>query len=231
MVLRSRVLLFVFSLTFLSVPTLRAEELDQDLKPPEMGTKEINRFFEDVVVVQRRARPKAKKILFNPFFSIDFSDGPTTFYSASLSLGYALSDYWEVYLAGVPYFISNERDIVGRVSQLTLEGGKKASIQYLKPKYQLMAEVLWAPAYGKDSWGPTSIVRSDTFLKVGGGTIFYEEGEQGLRANLSMGKTFFFHDLFNLRVGAGASFIQSIVDHKKQFFFTGIFEFGFICYI
>src|SRR5262249_32520922 len=152
----------------------------------------------------------------------DFSDAPATFYSANIDLGYALSETWEFYLNYAPAFFSNERDIVQRVRGLTLADGSPASIRYLKPQYQAMAELLWAPFYGKDSWGPFSIIRSDTFLKFGGGVIFYEQGKTGNRFNLSAGKTLFFSKIFNCRLSAGAGAVETYIDNKKKTFLMSI---------
>lgn len=114
---------------------------------------QVSNVFKDIVVVQRKAKDKARKFLVNPGITFDFSDGPISMYAVNTNLGYALSDFWEVYLNLVPAFIVQERSIVKKISGLTLQNGKQATITYSKPKTQYGLEVLYLPAYGKDSWG------------------------------------------------------------------------------
>lgn len=206
------------------------EALDMSLEPPAPTTREITRVFRDMVVVQRKAKEKAHKYLFSPYASFDFSDGPTTMYGLNVNPGYAFSDYFELYLNLVPAFVVQERDVVKRVREYTLIDGNHAELNYSRPKFQYGLEMLWAPAYGKDSWGPRSIVRSDTFFKLGAGQIVFESGS-GLRAALSLGKTFFLSRIFNLRISAGGSYAQAIVSKKKKGFAAGILELGLVWYL
>ncbi len=207
-----------------------ADKLDKNLRPPPIETREIEEVFKDVVVVQRKAKTKKGSFLFNTFGSFDFSDGPTTLYGMNINLGYALSDSFEAYVNYVPSFIAQERDVVKRFDDLILEGGYKAKLNYSKPLSQYGVELLWAPAYGKDSWGPYSIVRSDTFVKMGFAMIQYEGGFSGDRYGLSIGKTFFLSNWFNLRAAAGGSVLQSIIDGEKVSYTVGILEVGLIWY-
>jgi len=165
--------------------------------------------FEDVVVVQRKAKDKRGKFLFNPGMTLDFSDGPTTLYTVNANVGYAISDFFEAYLNFVPTFLSEDRSIVKKLNEYSIQ--VKAS----KPKAQYGVEILWLPAYGKDSWGPYSIVRSDTFFKFGYSMIQFESGN-GSRMALLVGKTYFLHDWFNLRVGAGVNVLETIVDSNAN---------------
>ncbi len=201
------------------------------LKPPEVSTEELNRFFDNLVVVQNRARVKANHFLLSPYASFDFSDGPITFYNVAINFGYALSDFFEVYASVSPFFFPVKRRINSEVEKIIDLDGKKASLQYSEPKTQYMAEFIWAPAYGKDSWGPYTVIRSDTFLKAGAGVIQFEGGESGMRFNMSVGKTFFAHRLMNVRVSAGGSYLESIVQKEKAFSFVGIFELGLVWYL
>jgi hypothetical protein len=201
------------------------------LKPPEVSTEELNRFFDNLVVVQNRARVKRNHLLFYDYGSFDFSDGPVTFYNIALSFGYAFSDFFEAYASVSPFFFPVKRRINKEVEKIVDIDGKKASLQYSEPKIQYMAQFLWAPAYGKDSWGPYSIVRSDTFFKGGAGVIQFVGGESGMRFDLSVGKTFFFSRLLNVRVSAGGSYLESIVQNQKAFSFVGIFEIGTVWYL
>ncbi len=205
------------------------EEVDKSLQPAPEEADAISRVFRDMIVVQRKAKQKAHKFLFAPYGSFDFSDGPTTMYGLNLNVGYALSDYWEVYANYVPTFITSEREVVRQVHNLTLADGSTANLSYATPKSQYGLEVLWAPAYGKDSWGPYSIVRSDTFIKMGLGVINYSS-DVGSRYNLAIGKTFFLSRFFNLRLDAGASYLQAIINNQKKYYVVSIIESGVVWY-
>lgn len=179
--------------------------------------------FEDVVVVQRKAKDKRGKFLFNTGTTLDFSDGPTTLYTVNTNLGYAVSDFFEVYANIVPAFITQNRSIVKKLSEYNIE--VKAS----KPKAQYGLEFLWLPAYGKDSWGPYSIVRSDTFFKFGYSIIQFDAGT-GSRMALLVGKTYFLKTWFNLRIGAGVNILETIVDRQKQSNPVAVIESGLVFY-
>ena len=54
--------------------------------------EEEKKVFEDMVVVQKRAKDKSSKILFATHGTFDFSDGPTNVYGLHTNLGYAFSN-------------------------------------------------------------------------------------------------------------------------------------------
>src|SRR5690606_15314013 len=60
-------------------------DLDRSLEPN--ANDEISTLFENVVAVQRKAKVKSGKFLFNPYFSFDFSDSPYTMYGLNLNFG------------------------------------------------------------------------------------------------------------------------------------------------
>ncbi len=212
-----------------------AEAVDKTLQPPSIETENINEVYRDIVVVQRKAKDKSGKWLLNTFGSFDFSDGPTTLYGLNVNPGYAFSDFWELYGNYVPAFVAQERDVVKRVEELVLKDGDVARIRYSKPKAQYGLELVWAPAYGKDSWGPYTIVRSDTFLKLAAGVIQYEDGT-GFRTGLMIGKTFFLSNMFNVRLAAGGSILQSLIfdnaskSFEKKAYVVAILEAGLVWY-
>jgi hypothetical protein len=182
--------------------------------------------FRDMVVVQRRAKKKAGHFLFSTYPTIDFSDGPITSYAINTNPGYAFSDSFELYANFVPFFITNERPIVKKVREI----GPGLDITYAKPKMQYGVEALWLPAYGKESWGAFSIVRSDTFLKFGAATQSFEGGTSGLRFNGMVGKTYFLGNWFNIRVAAGIAYVQSIVEGEKKSNWVPVIESGLVFY-
>lgn len=199
-----------------------AAALDRSTQVVEQKDK-VFEIFEDVVVVQRKAKDKRHKFLFNPGTTLDFSDGPTTLYTINANVGYAFSDFWEVYLNVVPMFLVEDRNIVKKLAESGIV--VKAS----KPKTQIGVEALWLPAYGKDSWGPYSIVRSDTFFKFGYSIIQFDSGTGSRIAGL-VGKTYFIKDWFNFRIGAGANVLETIVDSKKQSSLVAVIESGLVFY-
>ncbi len=200
----------------------------------------VSKVFRDMVVVQRKAKNKAKHILFNSNLGIDFSDGPATLYTMNLNFGYAPSDFWEFYINYAPGFIVQERKIVKMLGDQEIYDSagqkKKFVINYAKPKSQIGAEILWAPAYGKDSWGPYTMFRSDTFFKIGYYQMdFPEEKKKGARYALMGGKTYFAAKYFNVRLAAGLHHMQTFVgftDKEKEKFNEILFiEAGLVFYL
>lgn len=216
---------------------------DQEALNPEVRLEvgeNVSKVFRDMVVVQRKAKNKAKHFLFNPNLGIDFSDGPATLYTMNMNFGYAISDFWEVYVNYAPGFIVNERRIVKMLADQKVynEGGEPQTfvMDYAKPKSQLGLEILWAPAYGKDSWGPYTMFRSDTFFKVGYYQVdFPDDKRKGSRYALMGGKTYFAAKYFNVRIAAGLHHMQTFVgfteEDKKKFNTILFIEGGLVFYL
>jgi|GEM_PF-1006900 len=191
------------------LPAVANERVDLDPNAKLLLNEEqISSVFRDMVVVQRKAKDKAQKFLVAPSASFEFSDGPKAMYPINLDLGYSISDFWEIYLNYVPSFMIKNRSIVDKVSQLRTTDGKVASIDASNPKSQIGVNILWVPAYGKDSWGPYRIVRSDTFFKFGFSNVSYDAGS-GNRINAMVGKTYFLSQYLNLRLALGYMNIES----------------------
>ncbi len=220
-------------------------KLDPTLKPSQDSAETVSQVFKEMVVVQRKAKEKAHHLLINLFENFDFSDGPTTLYGTNFNVGYAVSDYFEVYANYVPFFVANPRSIVGTISTVT---NGTYSLSYATPQNQYGLEFLWAPAYGKDAWGPYTIIRSDTYLKGGIEQVQYGAtpatlatptspaspalpATTGMRYSLTIGKTFFLSQFFNLRLGAGGSYIQIPENGAKDYHAIGIVESGLVWYL
>jgi hypothetical protein len=199
--------------------------------------------FEDIVSVQRRAKVKKNKMLFQTYFSMDFSDATYTMYSTNLAFGYGVSESWEVYLTYAPMFITNERRYSKLVRGLQLAGNYSVSIEAPKARSFMGVEVVWAPLYGKDSFGEYGVIRSDTFVNLAYGKIDYVsprpdaiaftnaiESQNFYKSKLMLGKTFFIRDLFNLRLMAGGAFIETLNDVKKDILTVGLIETGVVFY-
>jgi hypothetical protein len=200
-----------------------ATPLDPSVKPNQKD-ETVPGVFKNMVVVQSKAKKKADHFLFSPYFTIDFSDGPITSYGVNTDIGYALSDFWELYLNAVPYFVTISRPIVKKVEDAGL------TITYAKPQSQYGLNLLWLPAYGKESWGAYSIVRSDTFLKFGVSEINFVANSMGMRYTVQVGKTYFINNLWNLRVSAGLAYEESVVDNEKNFNWVPVLETGLVYY-
>ncbi|MFZ4404225.1 MAG: hypothetical protein ACOYOK_09010 [Pseudobdellovibrionaceae bacterium] len=214
--------------TAVAAPQNSKVELDRSLKPST--TDEISTLFENVVAVQRKAKIKSGKYIISPYLSFDFSDSPYTMYGLNLNFGYAASEFWEFYLNYVPVYVSNERGIAKKVKDLgLLQSGLQPEISMEKAKSSYGFEVNWVPIYGKDSWGPYGIIRSDTFLNFGATQMKYASGD-GLKVKIALGKTFFVRDGINLRLQAGGASVQTITQGKKEAVFIGLLEGGLVYY-
>lgn len=218
------------SLALLSVPRAGFAAPDAALQPPTLDETPV--VFEGVAVVQQKAVTKGGKFIFSPSFSFDLSDGPKTMYSTNLSLGYAISDFWEIYLTGSPFYISQERSIVERIRSVELADPDSAlAIEMASPKYHVGAQIHWAFGYGKDSLGLNTLVRSDTFLRLGGAQIYYDGGDTGLRFHGGVGKTYFFNKWAGVRPEFGVNYLQTIVGSVKRFTTVFAVEIGLVGYL
>ena len=209
-----------------------AVALDRTLKPPPgEGSEEISVVLKDMGVVQRKGMNKARKLLLSSYVGMDFSDGPFSMYSVNFDVGYALSDFWEIYLNAAPFYINSRRSIVDKVEGLTLQNGAQATITAALAKRQFGAELLWAPLYGKDSFGIRTVIRSDTFLKAGVSQVYYDTGDTGLRLHLGAGKTYFLGGRVGLRLTVSGNYQQTIVDQVKSFVPIIMVETGLVFYM
>ncbi|MFZ9594976.1 MAG: hypothetical protein ACO3A2_02750 [Bdellovibrionia bacterium] len=205
-----------------------SEPLDLTLKPEDNEVSAS--IFRDMGVVQRKAMNKRNRFLFSSYGSLDFSDGPYTNYFLSFNPGYAISDFFEIYLQVSPVYFVSQRGIVNLISSLRLQNGEVARVTSANPQFQYGVELLWAPLYGKDSFGISKIIRSDTFLKLGASQIKYDLFT-GLGFKLGLGKTFFLGKSAGLRFCADYAWIQSLLNEEKSFRTMFLVEFGLNFYI
>lgn len=213
---------------------LAAEEpgLDRSLRPSNADSDSQPKVFRSIGVVQNKAMSKSGRFLVSSYLGMDFSDGPYSMYGANLDVGYAISDFWEVYLNTTPMFINNQRSIVSKVESLQLADGRRATITAALPSRQLGLEILWAPLYGKDSLGLERIIRSDTFVKAGVMQIQYKDEQgSGLKYQLGVGKTYFLGNSLGVRVSATANYAQMITDSVKAFKMMAVLEGGVVLYL
>jgi hypothetical protein len=195
------------------------------------GGGEISSVFRDMGVVQRKAMAKSGKLLFAPYISMDFSDGPFSMYGLNTDLGFALSDFWEIYFNAAPAFITSKRSIAQKIEALTLADGHQATITAALAQRQYGIELLWAPLYGKDSLGLQTIIRSDTFIKVGAAVIQYDTGENGRKFHIGVGKTYFIGSRAGFRFTASGNYVETIVDGVKAFNPVVMAELGLLFYL
>jgi len=236
----------VFSILFFSGTGISAKAqtaLDRSLAPDE--NHEVSNVFRDMGVVQRKAMNKANRFLIANYGSLDFSDGPYSMYGFNLNLGYALSDFWEIYITSTPFFITNPRSIVAKVAELEIRNPDNADVPLsaeigmVRPKFQYGGELVWAPAYGKDSVGTRRVIRSDTFFKIGVMQTLFENADKGLKFHLGVGKTYFLNSWWGFRLTASANYLETIIESgvegnltsSKNFGFFAIVEAGFVFYL
>lgn len=216
-----------------AVPDSKPVSLDRGLEPTQQD--EISSLFENVVAVQRKAKIKNGHFLFHTNFSFDFSDSPYTMYALNLNAGYAIGEFWEIYLNYVPTYAANERSIARKVRELpAYPSGLQPELNSEKAKSSYGIELNWVPLYGKDSWGAYGIIRSDTFVNIGVGQIKYQT-QTGNKTKLMLGKTFFISDLWNLRMQAGGSVLETFSMNtasviQKETIVIGLLEFGTVFY-
>jgi hypothetical protein len=224
--------MLVFVTVTFPVPHASADDtaVDTTLKPPELPENDVAPIMRDMGVVQKRAMVKDGKFLFSNYWSMDFSDGPYTMYGVNFDFGYAISDFWEVYLNTTPFYITEARSIVSTVQELTLANGQQATITASKAQWEFGAEALWLPFYGKDSLGSHKIIRSDTFVKFGVSEVSFDTGT-GLRFQGGVGKTFFVHERGGIRVAVMDNYTQTVVNGVKAFKMFPELEIGYVLYL
>ena len=194
----------------------------------EDDPKAIDTLFKNMIVVQKKAFERKNKFVFDTHLSFDFSDNPKTMYATAFGIGYAISENVEIGVSFAPFFMSTERATVTAVRELTLEDGDKADLVTADPKWEAMGSLLWIFAYGKDAFGPYSIIRSDTFLKLFASKVQYADGLSGNRMGVLVGKTFLISKSFNVRVTAGFARQTSYINQKSQTTNTGLLEPGLV---
>ncbi len=204
-------------------------KLDKSILLDEQ-VEQMNSLFKDMIVVQRKAIVRTGRFLADANFSLDFSDDPYTMYGLGLGAGYAFSESWEAHFVVTPVYHINERPIVKAVQRLKLQGGLQADLLSPVAKLGLEGHLIWVLAYGKDAWGPYAIVRSDTFLKILAGMIFYHGEKSGPKFGAMLGKTFFVSRNFNFRVAVGLASVTTFVNDISQSSLVGLVEPGLYWY-
>lgn len=197
----------------------------------EDDPKNIDSLFKNMIVVQKKAIERKGKFIFDSHLSFDFSDNPKTMYAANIGIGYAITESFEFGLSYAPFIMSSERSTVKAVRSLTLEDGSHADLVSPTAKSEMGLNLTWAFAYGKDAFGPYSIIRSDTFLKIFATKIQYDAGLSGNRMGFMVGKTFFISKFFNFRLAAGFARQTSYINLKSQSTNIGLIEPGLIWFL
>lgn len=237
--MRTHLLYLLLVLALSSQSSLAADTpLDTSLAPK--SEEEVSNVFREMGVVQKRAMPKSGRWLLSSYGTLEFSDGPYSNFTLNVNPGYAISDFLEVYLNFVPFYVISPRSIVDKVAAIAPTSGERYSIVSVKPKMQFGVEVLWAPLYGKDSLGLTRILRSDTFVKAGASMITFDGGDSGLAFKLGIGKTFFLTRSSGFRFCINYGYMQSIIGsaetnkatvYSKGFSSMLLTEFGMTFYL
>lgn len=198
---------------------------------------EVPSLYRDMGVVQRKAMDKDGKFLINFSSHFDFSDAPYTMFGINTDLGFAVSDFFEIWAHVTPFFLSSARPYVSQVIR-DLQYPDSSSVTVVgKPVIEYGGYVLWAPAYGKDSIGANTIIRSDTFFRLGAGLIQFEDDISGLKFSLGVGKTFFMARSAGLRFVGTAAMIETPniapdgQPAEKSFKLFGLLEVGLVFYL
>ncbi len=177
---------------------------------------QLSSIFKDIIVVQRQAIKRDKKKLISFSSTFDFSDGPIDQTGLTLKAGYAVNQNWELHLLFTPTYMNKTRPVADSVSNLTLANGQKAELVSPKAKNSLGAEINWMLAYGKDAWGPYTIIRSDTFIQFQLMNVSYEDNSSGLAYSLGVGKSFYSKKSIHFRVVAGLGSRETKINEVKQ---------------
>lgn len=212
------------TLLLLSSSALAQSQADEALR------RDFPALFRKMGVVQNKAMQKEGRFLVVPSFSLDFSDGPYSMYGVGARLGYAISDFWEIYLLANPKFITQERAFLASLREQVEDQGGTVNIDGSIAQSEYGAQLLWAPLYGKDSLGISRIVRSDTFIRLTASSLTYQNGT-GLNFALGVGKTFFINKWMGLRVVVEESMTQTIFAGQKAFSAITHFESGLAFYL
>jgi outer membrane beta-barrel protein len=186
------------------------------VRAAESPAKDFPVVFKEMGVVQNKAMNKHGRFLFAPSFAVDFSDGPYSMFALGARVGYAVSDFWEVYLLANPKFINQKRPFIKNLEEQVASGGYTVDLSGAVAQSEYGVQILWAPLYGKDSLGISRIIRSDTFLRLGVSSINYDLGS-GLKLGLGVGKTFFLGKNWGVRVLVEEALTQTINQNVKEF--------------
>lgn len=217
--------LFLAAIALVPLHLARAEAPAQ-----EALSRDFPVVFRDMGVVQNKAMNKRQKFLFAPAFALDFSDGPYSAYSVGVRLGYAFSDFWEIYALVNPKFINQKRSFVATLEEQVAAQNLSVDLSGAIAKSEYGVQVLWAPLYGKDSLGVSRILRSDTFLRFGASQIQYDLGT-GLKFGLGVGKTFFLSRFLGLRALVEEGITQTIYQSVQKFSPITYVETGLVFYL
>lgn len=177
---------------------------------------QLSSIFKDIIVVQRQAIKRDKKKFLSFSSTFDFSDGPIDQTALTIKAGYAVHQNWELHLLFTPTYINKTRPVADSVSSLTLANGQKAELVSPKAKSAMGADINWMLAYGKDAWGPYTIIRSDTFIQIHINNTSYEDSTSGLNYSLGLGKSFYSKKSLHFRVVAGLGSRETTINSVKQ---------------
>jgi len=203
-----KIILFIL-LTIVCLPAFSKSKNYKKLKPKFKTA--LPGIYNEMGVIQDKFIDK-KGFVANVGLNFDFSTAPYTFLNLNIDVGYAFNDFWEVYLTASPLFLSSERDFITQVrEQMQFKATGNTPLIVGQPELQYGGYLVWAPSYGKDSFGSKTILRSDTFFKAGFALINYADAESGNKYHIGLGKTFFFTRWLGLRLEAQLAFIETPV--------------------
>ena len=192
--------------------------------------KNLSHILPDINVVSKRSYDKSSSLLFHTALSIDYSDSPLAYDAFGFGFGYATESNLEFNFNYYLGHTNSVRTINDSVAAIDIGSGQKASITAPKAQSGMELNLIYNFLYGKESWGPESVLRFETFLKFGYRTISYDAGVSGDRIMLQFGKTLLLSPGFNLRASIGPSTISYYVNGSKFSSMAALFELGTISY-
>jgi hypothetical protein len=203
--------IYLFIVLILSGIASAQVELDQTIlhETDELSTDPL---FRNIIAVQRKVLERKKRISFGSGFAFNYSDTPKSMHHLNFNLSYGLSEIFEIGATVSPIYLSSKRSVL-----------ENSSIQFNSPKMELGAFVNYYFLFGKDSFGPLTTFRSDTFGVFEFSQIQYAESKSGTKLTIGIGKNYYLKKGLNLNLRfAHSMFSYFLNDEEKN---SSSFEF------
>ncbi|NJK89468.1 MAG: outer membrane beta-barrel domain-containing protein [Myxococcales bacterium] len=180
--------------------TARAQEA-ADAEPSNREAREADepdepKLSDRIKSVQRKVFLKRERVELAPLFAFSLNDPFFLHMFAGGSIGYHLSDAFEIEARGSAVIAKSESDAVRFVRQTTdslLDDGQP------ELEYHAELDVLWSPIYGKISLFGEAILHFDTYIAAGAG-VFGTDAGTNPAANAGIGQRYFINDWMVLRI-------------------------------
>ncbi len=187
-------------------------ELDQSILR-EVDSFNADPLFKNIIAVQRKILERKKRFSFGSGFAFNYSDAPKSMHHLNFNFSYGLSETFEIGTTVSPFYMSSEKSVLENSS----------NYQFNSPKMELGGFVNYYFLFGKDSFGPLTTFRSDTFGVFEFSQIQYAESKSSTKLTIGIGKNYYLKKglNFNLRF-AHSMFGYFLNDEEKK---SSSFEF------